>query len=275
MRESEIIRALDDAGLVVDGVRSGRSFDETVRVFQEIHGLAVDGAVGPVTERQLTRPRFCAVPDRLVLNASEKCRWDHTRWNGREWVGEPAAMLLSYHVAEALPGLSRAATEAAFAEALGYWAAVCAVTFTPTASPRAANLLFEIGAIDGPSGTLAYQFLPCGRDTSATQLRGKYGSAEPWVASADPSPSRIDAVRVICHEVGHGLGLDHGPEGALLAPYYDRTIRRPRAWDIAEAQLRYGAPLAAPAPPPTSDSAHVTIVLPDGTNYSGTLEASA
>lgn len=248
---------------------------EVIESYQAKYGLEVDGRLGPVTAREVERPRFCKTPDRLMAKGV-RARWDHTNWTGTGWKnGTPSNMELTYCVAAALPGMSVQQTHAAFAEALGYWTAVCAVVFTRTDNPLA-NLYCQVGAIDGPSSTLAWCELPAGKDTPQTVLRAMFDSGEPWVNSADPPNARIDAVRVIAHELGHGLGLDHGPDGNLLAPYYDRTIRKPQAWDIDEVRLRYGPPVPvnSPSQPPGNPDAKavVTVLLPNGVKYAGELE---
>ena len=58
--------------------------------------------------------------------------------------------------------------------------------------------------------------------------------------SERPSGGSIDLVRVVAHEMGHALGLPHGPSGNLMQPTVDARIRRPKSWDIAEIQRRYG-----------------------------------
>jgi hypothetical protein len=238
--------------------------EEWIAAFQSINGLRVDGQIGQATERVLERPRFCRNPDRVALDAKDKCRWDHTLWNGNEFSrSEP--MLLTWHVAGAATGFSLQQTQDAFALALSYWAEVCAIVFSMTPDPSKANGLFEFGRIDDQSSTLAWQELPCGKDTPGRQLKGRYDTAEPWIVSEDPPAQRIDLVRVAAHECGHWLGLDHLAEGALLAPYYDRTIRKPQAADIKEAQLRYGPPIPktptpGPGTPPVSPKRRKLVV---------------
>lgn len=276
MNAEEILQTIK--ALVRDQDQVGLSDHQIVAGFQEANGIAPDGVIGQVTARVVERPRFCAVEDKLRAKGS-RARWDHTLWDGKQWRGTPTNMLLTYHVAGMLTNLSQTQTESAFAEALGYWTSVCAVVFVPTADPSKANLLCKVGRIDGASSTLAWCELPEGRDTPQTQLNALFDSGEPWVSSADPPANRIDAVRVICHEIGHGLGLDHGPEGNLLAPYYDPHIRAPQAWDISEAQLRYGPPVPVtpttppPVPPANPNTkATVTVRFPNGQTYQGEIE---
>lgn len=259
--------------------REGKTEQEVIEVFQEQNGLEVDGQLGQVTARTVERPRFCAMV--LPLQAKgTRARWDHTRWNGKAWVGEPANMQLTYHVVSELTGLTRQQTDAAFAEALKYWTDVCAVVFTPIQDAKTANVLIKVDRIDGESSTLAWAELPAGPDTPKTQLDSMYDSGEPWVDSADPPNGRIDAVRVICHEFGHILGLDHGPDGNLLAPYYDRSIRRPQAWDISEVQVRYGQPVpvtpTTPTVPPAGPPQQVraTVYIPGLGQYDGELKST-
>jgi hypothetical protein len=266
----EVVDFLMEVGLLGTETPTGFEYNEAIAKFQAIHGLKIDRNAGPITQREMGRQRFCAVPDRIALDAASRCRWDHTQWNGSGWKeNKPATLILRYHVSSPLPGFSQEQTDAAFALALSYWAEVCAVKFERNAN--APNLLFNIGKIDRASGTLAWQELPCGNDSPNSTFQGLYDSAEPWVISETPAPSKIDAVRVICHETGHGLGLDHGPEGALLAPYYDRTIRKPQKWDIAEAQFRYGPPVEGPSVPAGKNQCVVTI---DGKKYTGELSAT-
>ena len=55
---------------------------DLVAIFQKIHGLKVDGDLGPVTERFINRPRFCGVKDHA---AATRARWDNTLWTGSAW----------------------------------------------------------------------------------------------------------------------------------------------------------------------------------------------
>lgn len=258
---------------------AGLNEADLIAEFQRINGLNVDGDLGPVTERKILQPRFCGVKDNV---SATRARWDHTNWDGAKWKnGVPSNMLLKYHVAAAIPTWSMQQTYDAFASALGSLSAVCAVEFVRLDTPSGANLLYKVGPIDGPSSTLAWCELPVGKDTPATQLNSLIDNGEPWINSADPPNGRLDIVRVLAHESGHGLGLEHGPEGCLLAPYYDAHVRVPQAWDITELQLRYGphvvaTPTTPPASPPANPNTKcvVDIRLPDGAHFQGELEST-
>lgn len=250
---------------------------EWVRKFQRIHGLKEDGIVGPVTDRFLDMPRFCAVPDRETV-PNQRCRWDHTKWDGSRFVGgTPSAMNINYFVREAAPNLSLNETQAVAAASFAEIAAHAAVTFTPLANSNGANVLIKFGQIDGPSATLAYTELPCGPDTPAKLLDFLADNAEPWVVSADPPNGRIDFQRVLIHEMLHLMGLEHGPTGCIMAPYYDRSIRTMQAWDIQELQVRYGPPVEGTPPvnPPVGQQATCTVRLPSGQSWMGTLQPTA
>jgi hypothetical protein len=64
------------------------------------------------------------------------------------------------------------------------------------------------------------------------QLDQMFDEAEEW--------SFDMAVAVICHELGHALGLAHLGKGNLMAPYYDPNVSTPQKGDIAEMIALYG-----------------------------------
>ncbi|HTM53835.1 MAG TPA: matrixin family metalloprotease [Pirellulales bacterium] len=268
-RETWILNAIKE--LVHQADQAGRSDEEIVAGFQSTHGLVADGVIGPVTARVAERPRMCGVVDRI---SGTMARWDFTAWDGTRWIGDPANIVLRYFITAAVPGWSMEQTKTALATALTLLTADCAVDFVAAAQANDANILYNIGAIDGPSSTLAWCELPYGPQTKTSQLKSLTDSSEPWVNSADPPNGRLDVVRVWCHESGHGLGLEHGPEGCLMAPYYDPTIRSPQAWDKDQLKTRYGprVPGAVPIPVPTTGKVIVDALDPSGTRWHGELE---
>jgi hypothetical protein len=198
-----------------------------------------------------------------------RCRWDHTTWNGTAFVGPPMNMLLTYHIAGRLNGFSDTDMQNSFASALSSLSAVCAIDFVPTATPNNANILYNVGDIDSPGDTLAWCELPCGPDSPESTMKCLVDNSEPWVDSVQPSNGQMDIVRVVAHETGHGVGLEHGPQGALLAPYYDPSIRVPQQWDITELQKRYGPHQVEsptdPSQPPPGPSVEQQMIINIGT----------
>lgn len=216
---------------------------------------------------QFDGQRVCGVPDHV---GNESCLWPFL----------DVAVFASGKL-----GQVNMADAAEFACAA--WSAVCGIRLVLTNNSRTAHIVMGSGTIDGPNGTLAWSELPCGfAPTQWRQLQQKYDTGELWTLAENPPNDRIDAGRVVCHELGHALGAGHGQSGNLMAPTYSRTIRLPQRGDILEMVDRYGkradAPPTPPVPPPTPEpptqpptSADVTIMVSfGGKTYSGTLRQS-
>ncbi len=147
-----------------------------VRRYQRFHGLKIDGWAGPVTQRSLETPRFCAHPDRMS-RGRQTCKWPQID--------------VTWAVTGRLPGISAADQKDAFALAWRFWSEICGLSPEYSGNPRTANVLMGVGAIDSSGKTLAWSELPCGVGSSA-QLNQKYDSSEPWVIAEHPEPHRID-----------------------------------------------------------------------------------
>ncbi len=159
------------------------------------------------------------------------------------WPGKP----VTWHAQGAIGNISAADFKASHAEAMGWINDVCGVGLEYSSNPKTANILVYAKRLDGPNGVLAQMQVPCGV-TMQSQMHGQF-DLERLVISENPPDGYLDLVRINCHEDIHGVGVDHGPAGNLLAPTYDRRIRKPQAWDIAELQKRYGPPVSQPSPP--------------------------
>lgn len=156
---------------------------------------------------------------------------------------------LRYCIHGSLPGLSAAQLQAACAEAFGSWSDVCGLSFAEVHDPSACDILLTTGTIDRPGGILAWSELPDGSDR---RLQQRYDTQERFVIASQPPPGRIDLVAVVCHEVGHALGLEHASRDAadLMAPVYAPGRRTPQAGDVARIRALYGPPLPRPEPQP-------------------------
>ena len=205
--------------------------------YQGWHGLEVTGELDGPTRRSLATPRFCGFPDRMELD-TDLPRWGVTSLT---WAIDGAP----------LPGMNASQHKDAIMEACSAWPGVCGIRLEYSPNVNTANIVMGSGRIDGPLGTLAWSELP---GPGRGQVNQRYDTSETWSIYEGPIRRQsIDPVRVMMHEVGHALGLAHGPAGCLMAPTISE-IRRPQGWDIAEAQKRYPIPAgptqpAPPAPP--------------------------
>jgi hypothetical protein len=125
--------------------------------------------------------------------------------------------------------------------AWSYWTEVCGLVPIYVEDSSEAMIVINMGEIDGPSNVLAWSEMPC----TDEQVHQKYDSSEHWIVSDCPT-NGIDIVRVVAHEIGHGIGIPHIGRGNLMAPIYDPKIRKPQKGDIEEAISRYGESASKP-----------------------------
>jgi hypothetical protein len=132
------------------------------------------------------------------------------------------------------------------------WQAAADIVLTPTNSQQGADIVIATGrgpgqSFDGPSGTLAWAFLPNGSDQ---QLLMRFDFDERW--AKDSPQAGVLFRNVACHEFGNLLGLEHSRQSsALMAPFYSPSIVSPQANDdIPRIQALYGkATSPIPTPP--------------------------
>jgi len=216
----------------LDNMGSGGVFEDSLAAYQEFFGLEPTGELDGPTQRSLREYRFCALPD--VLESREEARWRKNK--------------LTIAVTGNLPALSKPQRLEAIALALGWWSEIIDLSFTISDDGITADITMGAGSIDGAGGTLAWSELPNGNDRP---LQQKYDSAERFVVAEQMTGGTIDLARVICHEVGHALGLTHLRAGCLMAPTVSASIRKPQAGDVeAILALGYAPARRQPLPPP-------------------------
>lgn len=200
----------------------GAALEKTVKAYQKFNGLKPSGHVNEETAHRISRRR-CGLPDfGLTAPSGSPCRW-------------PMKNISYYHEVK-MPGISEEQIRVAYDLAFAQWAEVCDIEPTRVERKEVANIYARSGRgkkhnLDARGGTLAWSELPC--DVSSNiQLDQMYDEAEDWSFNM--------AVAVMCHELGHALGLGHLNFGALMAPYYDPNVSKPQQEDIDEITRLYG-----------------------------------
>lgn len=204
-----------------------KSFREAIARFQEFFDIKKDGDFGPETMRAMSRPR-CGCPDIIPSGAAGagQCKWPH--------------LDVTYAFELSLSGVTDEQTTKAFIDACELWNAVCGLRLKRIESLGSANIWARSRRIDGRGGTLAWSYLPCGA-SSRTQLEQRYDTGENW--------STRFLTEVICHEVGHAIGLNHHNGNSIMHPTATGQWPVPQAVDIRSVVSRYGEPEPTPEPP--------------------------
>lgn len=236
-----ISRYLSFYGYLPSGSTSGAVDPDTrselmadaVRKFQLIAGLPATGEVDEPTLNKMQQPR-CGLMDVHRSITAESAKWRKTN--------------LTYFVEKRVTGLSAGDVDDLIALAWKDWTDVADFKIAPTLD-RGADIIISTGSgrgdgFDGPSGTLAWAYLPNGTDG---QLLCRFDLGETWLK--DNPSGGILFRNVACHEFGHLLGLEHSRvSSALMAPFYSPSITGPRqSDDVPRIVALYGK---AEAPPP-------------------------
>lgn len=199
----------------------GKELEAAICAYQKFNGIDECGCVDEVTAHRINRRR-CGLPDFNVTAAGTVCKW-------------PMKKITYYHELS-LPGCTPEQVMHAYDIAFSQWAKVCNIEPTRVEASNKANIYARSGVgkkhqLDGAGGTLAWSELPCGVHETI-QLDQMFDEAEPWSFNM--------AVAVMCHELGHALGLPHLSWGNLMAPYYDPNVTAPQTGDIEEIVKLYG-----------------------------------
>jgi hypothetical protein len=200
----------------------GAELSKVIKSYQKFNNLEPNGHVDEKTAHRLSRRR-CGLPDfGIAAPSGSPCRW-------------PMKDIAYYHDVS-LPGMQPEQVLQAYDVAFGQWAEVCDIEPKRVERKEVANIYARSGRgkkhnLDDRGGTLAWSELPCDVSTHI-QLDQMFDEAEDWSFNM--------AVAVMCHELGHALGLGHLNFGALMAPYYDPNVTKPQQEDIEEITKLYG-----------------------------------
>jgi hypothetical protein len=221
-------------------IRSLPELQDAIAHFQQANNIVETGTVDSETLTALTIAR-CMTPDR----AGSVCAWPANMPK----TPEGNLLIKTTHRIENLNPLAAELERKAWLQALANWSQVCGIELVLHTSFADSNIHAEVSVLD--AGTLAYSYLPCNAKPT-TKLEQRYNRAVNWNYNL--------LVQVITHEIGHAIGLDHGPRGALMQPTANGDILTPQAWDITEVVKRYGprkGSVPKPNPTPTPEGGKV------------------
>lgn len=217
---------------------------DALALFQDFAGLPQTRDLDAATMDKMRQPR-CGVAD-ISRTGVELARWRKNR--------------LTYFVEEYVNGITKEVQTAQLRAAWADWQASCDIKLTETDRATTADIVISIGKgrpdnFDGPSGTLAWAYLPNGNDQ---QLLMRFDVDEQWTVNGNGIRLR----NVACHEFGHLLGLEHSRvQTALMAPFYSAAVVSPQQNDdVSRVKALYGPPIGGPPdPPPPTDPSCKTV----------------
>jgi len=144
--------------------------------------------------------------------------------------GQVVKFYLGSRVGSVSPSFFETVAEACASQ----WTGACGIELVQTYNEADADFVISFDAVgddvfrfDGEGGTLAH----------ADKTRITLDAEERW-----EKPHGVILHAVLLHEMGHVLGLGHGPPGSVMAPYY-QSLRTLTAADKRAAQALYGPPL--------------------------------
>lgn len=218
--------------------------------FQDFFGLPITNRPDPKTIRTMQLPR-CGHVD--IVNRKSKKSTEALAI--KQFVTENVAKwqdtALTYYIQSFVSGLSKDVQAANIQGAFDAWSQYTNITAEQVSAQNKADIVLSTGSgpssnFDGPGGVLAWCYLPNGSDG---QLLMRYDVQETWITN--PQERGILHFNVTCHELGHGLGLDHSKiQSALMAPYYSVSVATPQQNDdIPRIQKLYGIKVTPPQPP--------------------------
>ncbi|PIK52473.1 putative matrix metalloproteinase-14 [Apostichopus japonicus] len=221
------------------------SLREPLRIFQRFFRLQETGEMNEESIQAIKRPR-CGLGDPPPSDQNESRRGKRYALSGARWGKQELTFSVintpTYNV------MPRKKVNWAIWNALKMWSSVIPVSFRKVPSWQPADIVIKFASyyhgdsypFDGPNGTIAHAYLPNGRfgdldgdihldDSEAFNNHGRWG---------------YNLYKVLAHEFGHSLGLDHSAvPGSIMVPDYQGFSEKPftlHSDDIRAVQVLYG-----------------------------------
>lgn len=178
----------------------------------------------------LGRP-FCGLTQNQLMEVGAANKWGHS----------PVTM--SHNMDLRIANITTSQIDDIFVRVGALWSSVCGIDLRFIGAGQTANIFAESGRIDGKNNVLGQSYLPFPGIPKSQTIGQLYDTAEAWTIHF--------LFQVVLHEVGHAIGLDHGPQGTAIMSPMLTPLDAPQAWDINQTQARYGPPRTIPVPTPT------------------------
>jgi len=179
--------------------------EAAVSIFQSNFGLVQTGVVDEATRHMLQQPR-CSEPDNVLeLGHDDKFSQVLPPWGKSSF---------TYKRTNTDSNLTGEQLDASIAHALSTWSAQTSITLTQEDSGPV-DITIEFAHIDGAGG-FAGRAVPHPTEEGVLITMDH---DESWVL-ADPAPAgTLDFERIVLHELGHALALNHSAiSGATMRP---------------------------------------------------------
>jgi hypothetical protein len=235
----------------------------------------------PKTRRPL---RLEPLEPRLVMYALAGGRWNNPNVSVSFLPdGTSSEGYISTLFAELDAIAPRAVWQREFARALQSWANVSALNFhfvsdngSPTGTSGSAQGDSRFGDIRLGAHPLTNNYVGYAYYPSSTTKGGDIFLSPDWTFQID---AYLDLYSTLLHEVGHAIGLAHGPAGSIMYPTIMAVYTGLAADDIAGVQAIYGArqndSYDASAANDSSDTATQITLTNGGANFSADLTTMA